>query len=73
MVDDERIAKQISDLMVEFGGRLDGSIALVKENCSEEEFKTYRTAVSGILVEMLFEVMNPLYKRHPGLKPPGLK
>jgi hypothetical protein len=73
MVEDEQIAKQISDLMVEFGGRLDRSIALVQENCSEQEFETYRTAVSKILVAMLFEVMNPLYQRHFGLKPAGLK
>ena len=73
MVENERIAKQISDLMVEFGARLNGSVALVKENCSEEELNTYRTAVGGILADMLFEIMNPLYKRHPGLKPEGLK
>lgn len=73
MVEDERIAKQISDLMVEFSHRLDGSIALVMESCSDEEFKAYRTAVSKILVEILFQVMNPLYQRHPGLKPAGLK
>jgi hypothetical protein len=73
MVEDEGIAKQISDLMVEFGGRLDGSVALVKENCSEDELKTYRRAVGTIMAEMLFQVMNPLYKRHPGLKPEGLK
>ena len=73
MVGDERIAKQISDLMVEFSHRLNGSIALVKENCSKEEFEEYRTAVSKILVEILFQVMNPLYLRYPGLKPPGLK
>jgi hypothetical protein len=72
-VENEGIAKQISDLMVEFGGRLNGSVALVKENCGEAELQEYRRAVGAIMAEMLFRVMNPLYERHPGLKPEGLR
>jgi hypothetical protein len=62
MVENEGIAKQISDLMVEFGGRLDGSVALVKDNCGEAELKEYRRAVGAIMAEMLFRVMNPLLR-----------
>jgi hypothetical protein len=42
MIRDARIAKQVSDLMIEFSGRLDGSIATVREQCSPEEFAAYR-------------------------------
>jgi hypothetical protein len=73
MMENEGIAKQISDLMVEFGGRLNGSVALVKENCGEAELQEYRRAVGAIMAEMLFRVMNPLYERHPGWKPEGLR
>ena len=60
MFEDERIAKMISELMLEFDARLDESVELVKENCGEVELRTYRTAVGAILVEMHFEVMSPL-------------
>ncbi len=73
MVENEGIAKQTSDLMLEFGGRLDASVALVKESCNEEELNGYRRAVGAIMAEMLLQVMNPLYRRHPDLKPAGLK
>ncbi len=73
MFEDERIAKEISDLMLVFGARLDESVEFVKENCGEVELRTYRAAVGAILVEMRFEVMSPLYRQHPGLKPRGMK
>jgi hypothetical protein len=69
MIRDARIAKQVSDLMVEFSGRLDGSIATVRDQCSPEEFAVYRRAVGRIMGEMLLEVLNPLYAEHSSLKP----
>jgi hypothetical protein len=73
MIDNEEVARQVSDLMVEFSRRLDDSIALVRDHGSPEEFHVYREAVAKILTDMLFDIMNPLYARHPNLKPPGLK
>jgi hypothetical protein len=73
MITDALTARQISELMIEFSGRLDSSLIAVRESCSPEEFKTYRRAVGKILGEMLLEVMNPLYKQHPSLEPPGFE
>jgi len=72
MIKDALVAQQISDLMIEFGSRLDISIATVQEKCSSEEFTVYRRAVGRIMGEMLLEVMNPLYAQHPSLKPIAL-
>jgi len=69
---DGRIAKEISDRMVEFSGRLDGSIA-VRDRCSPEEFAAYRRAVGRIKGEILLGILNPLYAEHPSLKPAGMK
>jgi hypothetical protein len=69
VIRDARIAKEISDLMIEFSGRLDGSIAMVMGQCPPEEFAAYRRAVGRIMGEMLLEVLNPLYAEHPSLKP----
>jgi hypothetical protein len=73
IVENEGIAKQTSDRMAEFGGRLNGSVALVNENCGEAELQEYRRAVGAIMAEVLFRVVNPLYERHPSLKPEGLR
>jgi hypothetical protein len=72
MIRDAAVARRISDLMIEISGRLDTSIANVRDQCSSEEFQAYRRAVGGILGEILLEVLNPLYAEHPALKPPEM-
>lgn len=73
MIDNISVAKQISDLMLDCGGKLDKSVALVGDKCSSEELQLYRRAVGRIMGEILLEVLNPLYKMHPSLRPPELK
>lgn len=72
MIRNKAIAKEISALMLEFGARLDASVALVQKECAEEDFKEYRLAVGTIMGGMLTEIMNPLYQAHPDLKPKEL-
>jgi hypothetical protein len=66
------IAKQVSQLMLEYAARLDASVALVQSECSPDELAVYRLAVGTVMGDMLLEIMNPLYKMHPDLKPPQL-
>lgn len=73
MIENEGIAKQISNLMLEFGARLNESVLLVKNGCSEEGLNVYRRAIGEVMGYMLTEIMNPLYKRHPTLKPKELR
>jgi hypothetical protein len=73
MIDNEVVARQLSDLMVEFSHRLNASLVLVRDHGLPEEFHVYREAVAKIMTDMLCEIMNPLYARHPNLIPPGFK
>jgi hypothetical protein len=73
MIKVPEVAQHISDLMIEFGGRLDSSIQVVAGRCSQEELQVYKRAVGKVLGEMLLEIMNPLYRVHPSLKPQGLE
>lgn len=73
VIENEEIARQIGDLMVEFGRRLDASVAIVRDRGTPEEFQVYRRAVGKVMADMLLEIMNPLYAKHPNLKPAGLK
>ena len=69
MIKDPEVAKQINELMLEYGKKLDLSVKLVFENCSKQELFDYRRAVGKVMGNMLTEIMNPLYKTHPDLKP----
>ncbi|MGJ0515072.1 MAG: hypothetical protein ACR65O_04885 [Methylomicrobium sp.] len=72
MIKNEDIAKQISELMLSYGAKLDASVAVVIDKCSNEEAIVYKKAVGKIMGTMLLEIMNPLYKQHPELKPKEL-
>ena len=69
---DKKIAKEINNVMLNLGDQLNNSVQMVMENCSEQEFKNYRGSVGKIMGEMLLEIMNPIYKEHPDLKPKEL-
>ena len=73
MIENKEIAKEIGKLMLEYGARLDASVALVRDHCTDDELRQYRKAVGKIMGEMLLEIMNPLYARHPDLKPKELR
>ncbi len=72
MIENKDVAKEISNLMLDIGARLDASVARVQSTCSEEDYQRYNNAVATIMAEMLLEVMNPLYTTHPDLKPTHL-
>jgi len=71
LIENSNVAKQISELMQDCSSRLDKSIALVRDECDAEDLKTYRRAVGKVMGEILLEVLNPLYAKHPLLRPPG--
>lgn len=69
---DGTIAKQISDLMLEYSAKLNQSVALAQQHCAEEEFEKYRAAVGMVMGLMFTEIMGPIYEEHPALMPASL-
>lgn len=67
------IAEEISKLMLYCGSEIDKSVVLVKNTCDSEEFEIYRKAIGKIMGTMLVDIMNPIYKQYPDIKPPQLK
>jgi hypothetical protein len=66
------VAIHVSNLMLEYGKKLDDSVALVMQHGTEAEALQYRKAIGKIMGEMLLEIMNPIYEQHPDLKPDEL-
>jgi hypothetical protein len=67
------VAEEILALMLEYSGKLDRSVRLVKDTCSEKEFLIYRKAVGKIMGEMYMEIMWPIFHEHPDLEPEEMK
>ena len=72
MFENKEVAVEISKLMLDIGAKLDQSLELVQAKEGAKEFERYRAVVATLMGEMLLEVMNPLYEKHPELKPAGL-
>ena len=69
MIENPDVAKQISDLMMDMFTRLSDSCDSVKRLCSEEEYKAYLKSTARIGCGIVMDVMEPLYEKHPHLKP----
>ena len=74
MFKDKTLAADISALMLNIGSQLDASVLYVQQACDESELNIYRSAVGEIMgrMLMLIDIMNPIYKQHPELKPKEL-
>ena len=71
MISNTEIAKQVSQLMHDVFRRLDESVEMVKNSCSQDEAASYRKAVGKVIYPILFDVLEPLYKQNPDLRPPN--
>ena len=72
-IDNKETARQLSDLMLELGAKLDASVALVRDTCDEAALAAYRRITGELMGTMLLDVMNPIYADHPELKPDALR
>lgn len=73
MIENPETAKYLSDLLLNINGQLIESISKVKDGCSAEELNVYRRKV-GVLINGIFEnILEPIYVKHPVLKPPALE
>lgn len=73
MIQDKDTASKINDLMIEFSKRLNESALMVQSVCPDSEFQNYRRATGQIMDRMFTDIMRPIYKEHPDLKPEELK
>ena len=73
MITNKIIAQKVSSMLLDISGQIDESVALVKDNCSEEEFLAYRTAAGAILGAILMDALNPIFSKNPEISPSELR
>ena len=73
MIENLETAKYVSELLLNINGQLNESIVKVKDHSPPNEFTAYRGCV-GTLINSIFEnILEPIYIKHPALKPPELE
>ena len=57
--------------MIEMFENLSESCKFVEEHCTAEEYTAYKKATAALAGNIVMEVLDPLYKKNPDLKPAG--
>ncbi len=69
MLSDANTARKISDLMLGIFYRIDESVAEIKGICPPDEAAAYQKAAGRVACAVVMDVLEPLYDKHPMLKP----
>ena len=73
MLSDRAFSKDVVELLLDFSDKLEKTVVAVKRVAPDEEFLAYRNAVGIVLADVLTEFLNPIFRRHPDLKPKGFE
>jgi hypothetical protein len=71
MIENAELAADISQLLQRTFDSLGESILRVNAGCGEAEAALYREKIGDIFYVIVFGILEPLYERHPQLKPPN--
>ncbi|MBE9556192.1 MAG: hypothetical protein IMF08_04990 [Proteobacteria bacterium] len=66
-------ARHVLALMFDYGGKLNDAMLKVRETSDPEEFAQYRRAFGNVLDSAFEQIINPILKEHPDLKPDNLE
>jgi hypothetical protein len=73
MIESSDVAQQISSLMLDVSAKINDSMFLVRDRCTNQEFEQYRTVCAKVLGYLLIDILNPIYAAHPEMKPKELE
>lgn len=73
MITDKDIASQVSASVLEISRQIDELVSIVQSKAPHADFIEFRVAAGKVLGELLLEILNPIYRMHPDLKPKELE
>jgi hypothetical protein len=70
MISETGVARQITELMLDAFNRIEDSCELVSRSSPEQEAAAYRNVADRVIEPIVLDILEPLFTRHPELKPP---
>jgi hypothetical protein len=70
---EKEFARKIVEMEFRHEARLNQALFLVRDQCTEDEFKRYRRAVGHVMGDMMYDVSRHIFREHPDLEPEWLK
>jgi hypothetical protein len=73
LVSDLNTATRISKLILEANGLLNEAVAVAQRSAAKDEFLEYRQRTAWIMNSIFEQLLEPIYRKHPEIKPPELE
>jgi hypothetical protein len=70
---DEEIAKYILQVFLSINRQMDDAIRSVEHRTSPEEYKDLKRGVGHVIYEVFEQIVEPICKQHPSLRPPEME
>lgn len=72
MFENRETAKRALEKFLDINGQMDESILEVEQTASPDELRAFKKGVGYVMYEVFDKIIEPIVKRHPSLKPPGM-
>jgi hypothetical protein len=69
----EETAKRILQVFLGINDQMDDAIRSVEHRTSPEEFKAFKRGVGHVIYEVFEQIVEPICKQHPSLRPPEME
>jgi len=73
LFEDEKTAKRILQVFLSINGQMNDAVASVEHQSSPEEYKAFRLGVGHVMYEVFEQIVEPICKQHPSLRPPEME
>jgi hypothetical protein len=66
-------AKYVLQIFLSINDQMDDSIRAVEKQISPMEYKAFKRGVGHVMYEVFEQIVEPICKRHPALRPPEME
>jgi hypothetical protein len=66
-------AKYVLEVFLKINDQMDECIRAVEKGTSPEEYKAFKRGVGHVMCEVFEQIVEPICKRHPSLRPPEME
>jgi hypothetical protein len=71
MIKNDKVAREVNDLMLGLYRQIQESIDAVKITCPDDEYRAYNRTMGMVVGTILRQILEPLCSDNPALKPHG--
>jgi hypothetical protein len=73
LFEDREAAKYVLEAFLKINDQMDESIRTVENKVSPDEYKAFKRGVGHVMFEVFQQIVEPICKRHPTLRPPEME